>query len=71
MQFFRVVVVTGLVIWAAVLATPKGRPPIALRAIRKMLGKSAPPGEETEVGVRRRIIAFFLVLAALAIALVR
>ncbi len=71
MQIARVAVVTGLVVWAAVLATPKDRPPLALRGIMKLLGRadaSAGGGAEP-VGAGRRLAAFCLVVVAFAIAL--
>lgn len=73
MQFLRVVVVIALVVWAAVLATPKGRTPLALRGIQKLLRRTneIPENQVQPVGVKRRLIAFLMVLAALAIALFR
>lgn len=72
MEFARVVIVIGLVIWAAVLATPKGRPPLALRAIQKMLGKAAgmAPPEVQSVSSSRRLIAFAMVIVAFVIAVI-
>ena len=71
-QFARVVVVIGLVIWAAVLATPKGRTPLALRAIQKMFGRTAgiAQPEIQPVSTGRRLVAFGLVLVAFIIAVI-
>ena len=66
LRVLQVAAVIGLVVWAAALATPPGRLPIALRALRKTLG--APPAPDAPVSLARRICAFLLVLAALAVA---
>ena len=70
-QVARVTIVIALVIYAAILVTPKGRTPLALRAIRKLFQKAngagvADAGEP--VSVTRRLIAFGLVILAFAIA---
>ena len=71
LQFARVVAVIGLVIWAGVLATPEGRTPLALKGLRKLLGQAQGNcGEDVpKVGLKRRLAAFLLVLAAFAIAI--
>lgn len=72
-EFIRVVAVIVLLVVAACLATPSGRLPLALRGIRRMLRKDAgdaPPAAEAKASHRRRAIAFLLVLAATALALV-
>ncbi len=66
MRVLQVAAVIGLVVWAAALATPPGRLPIALRALRKSLGANAAP--DAPVSFPRRFCAFLLVLAALAVA---
>lgn len=70
-QFVRVVIVIGLVIWAAVLATPKGRTPLALRAIQKLFVRTAGVAqpEVQPVGAGRRLVAFFLIVVAFVLAL--
>ena len=70
-QFARVVVVTGLVVWAAVLATPKGRTPLVLKPILKLLRRQEGPsaGARPEpVSAARRLSAFLLVVAAFILA---
>ena len=72
-EFIRVVAVIVLLVVAACLATPPGRLPLALRGIRRMLRKDAgdaPSAAEAKASHRRRVIAFLLVLAATALALV-
>ena len=71
---YRFVAVVALLGIAAVLAMEKGRLPLALCGIRKVMGRDAgsgetPRGEERRgVPAWRRALAFALVLAAFAIA---
>lgn len=62
--------VIALVIWAGVLATPPGRLPIALRALRRSLGMAAGQ-DEIKPSAAKRLAAFLLVLIALALAMIR
>ena len=70
MQIGRVVIVIGLVVWAAVLVTPKGRLPLAVRGLARMLRKDAGmPAASDDVkpvsGLRRFVAFLILLLAAL------
>lgn len=67
----RVVAVVALLGAAAAIATPKGRLPLALRGLKRVLGKSGGDVEVKPVSVVRRFAAFLLVLAAAAISLLR
>lgn len=72
-QLLRVVLVIALVIWAAVLVTPKGRLPLALRGVLKILrrDRNLPPQNEIKPpSAAKRFCAFLLVLLALLIAIV-
>ena len=72
-EFVRVLAVIALLIVAACLATPPGRLPLALRGIRRILKRDRGVAESpapAAASVRRRFIAFLLVLAAAAVALV-
>lgn len=69
-RFVAVVACLGL---AAVLATPRGRVPLALRGLKKLLHADAgKEGEENQpspgVSPVRRLFAFLLVVLAFAIA---
>ncbi len=74
-QFLRVVVVLALLIVAAVLATPKGRLPLALRGVYRIMkrdrGEEVPEIPEAKAPLSRRLLAFVLVLLAVVLALVR
>ncbi len=66
----RIVAVVALLCLAAAIATPKGRLPLAVRGLRRVLRRDAglPPPEQTDarVSVARRFLAFvMIVLAAL------
>ena len=81
-QLARICAVLALVCIAAVLATPKGRLPLALRGLAKMLRSCEVPrlrGSEVkqprnpvtpQPSVRKRAFAFFLVLLAILLALI-
>ena len=71
----RIVAVIALLGLAAAVATPKGRLPLALRGVRRVLREDAgrPASDPRDAGARvspwRRLAAFVLVLAAVALAL--
>jgi len=69
-QILRVAAVIALLGVAAAISTPKGRLPLALRGIFKTLGKSVPDAKGGAVPLWKRLVAFLLVLAAVALALV-
>ena len=77
MGLVQVLVVMGLVCWAAVLATPPGRLPLALRGLQKMLRKDRglPPADPASLPPRatvsRRVWAFVLVVVAFVLAQLR
>ena len=74
LQVARLVAVVALVCAAAALATPKGRLPLALRGLAKMLRQDAVPalpsqqGADQPVPLARRLLAFTLVLLAMLLA---
>lgn len=70
LELLRVIAVIGLVVTAAVLATPPNKIPLALRGLAKMLGKSA-ESDKTAVAVvptYKKILAFLIVVIAFIIA---
>ena len=73
-QIVRICAVIALVCIAAALATPKGRLPLALRGLAKMLRQDAVPalpsqqGADQPVPLARRLLAFTLVLLAMLLA---
>ena len=74
-QFARVAAVIALVVYAGVLATPKGREPLPVRAIQRAIAKARgtplqTPDEGAPVPVSRRLAAFTLVIAAFILAVV-
>jgi len=73
LQILRLLLVMALVCVAAALATPKGRLPLALRGVCRMMkrdrGESAAI-PEAKAPTWKRLLAFVLVLLALALALV-
>lgn len=74
LQFGRIVAVLALLIAAALLATPPGRLPLALRGVYRILRRdrglpdAAPSSEPAPTG--RRLLAFALVLLAAALAVI-
>lgn len=67
MQLVRVILVILLVVFAAVLSTPKGRLPLAIRGLAKILrrdGKNAATNEVKEVPIWKKTLAFVLVIIA-------
>ena len=75
-QIFRIVAVIALVCVAAALATPKGRLPLALRGLARLLRQDAAPAAPAPQGVGqpvplvKRLLAFVLVLLAILLAIV-
>ena len=78
LQIARLVAVLALLGAAAAVATPKGRLPLALRGLAKLLARDRGPAQSTAVdGCRvqsvsagKRALAFALVLFAIILALV-
>ena len=75
-QIFCIVAVIALVCVAAALATPKGRLPLALRGLARLLRQDAAPAAPAPQGVGqpvplvKRLLAFVLVLLAILLAIV-
>ncbi len=69
-ELVRVVLVIALVVMAAVVATPKGRVPLAFRGLLKVLRKQnaplplPPSPPEAKASTSKRLAAFGLVLVA-------
>ena len=68
-QIIRVAAVVLLLGGAAAIATPRGRLPLALRGLNRMLGRPARDEKGDEVSVKRRLAAFVMVAAAVLLAL--
>ena len=72
-QIARVASVVLLLAAAALAATPRGRMPLALRGLWRVMSRDgvAAGGEQSgeSVGVARRVLAFVLVMAAVGVAL--
>jgi hypothetical protein len=66
----RVFAVIAMVTTAAVLATPPGRVPLALKGLFKMLGKNSESVSGSVAPVWKRAVAFILVLAAAVVAMI-
>ena len=75
-QLARICLVIALVCIAAVLATPKGRLPLALRGLAKLMGKDGiltfehSEHSNIQVSLARRLLAFLLVILAILLALI-
>jgi len=72
-QIARLVAVLALLGVAAAVATPKGRLPLALRGVAKVLGRDGAVGTAGTAGAvsgRKRLLALVLVLAAVILALI-
>ena len=74
LQVARLVAVLSLLIAAALLATPPGRLPLALRGVYRILRRDSGLPEDAAAmrgaaSGRKRALAFLLVLAAAALAL--
>ena len=78
LQVARLVAVVALLCVAAAIATPKGRLPLALRGVAKLLardrGQTQPAAVDgcrlQSVSGRKRTLAFVLVLLAVILALI-
>ena len=73
-QLARICAVIALVCIAAAIATPKGRLPLALRGLSKMLrgceGEKVRGNEGSHPSAGKRLLAFVLVLLAILLALI-
>ena len=69
----QIAAVIACVVIAAALATPRGRLPLALRALAKMTRRQngLPPQQEAKVSAGRRFCAFLFILFAVVLALIR
>ena len=76
LQIARLVAVVALLCVAAAIATPKGRLPLALRGLAKLLAHDRGPSiavdcsRQQSVSGGKRTLAFGLVLLAILLALV-
>jgi len=71
LEIARIAAVIVLLGVAAAIATPKGRLPLALRGLARSLGRPlAAPTGETRVSGGKRLLALFLVLGAVALAVI-
>ena len=73
-QIIRLVAVIALLVGAAVLATPRGRLPLALRGVWRIMRKdrgegAAPLPGEVRASALRRFLAFIMVVVAVVLAL--
>jgi len=64
---FAVVALLGV---AAAMATPRGRLPLALRGLNRVLGRPKGDGSGEAVPAWRRTLAFFLVVLAAVVAVI-
>ena len=74
MNLFRVILVIATLVLAAVLATPPGRLPLALRGLAKMMRRDnglPSPAPDARASTARRLAAFVLVLVAAVLALAK
>lgn len=78
MQLVRVILVILLVVTAAVLSTPKGRLPLAVRGLAKILRKDASQSGLTRrssqaepVPAWKKFLAFILVILAALLSMVQ
>ena len=71
LQIVKVATVILLVVFAAILATPPGRLPLAVRGLAKIFrrDRGIDSTAETAAPVWKRLLAFLLVLVAAAVAL--
>ena len=76
LQIARLVAVLALLCAAAAIATPKGRLPLALRGLAKMMGNDGirtfehSEHSNIQVSPARRLFAFTLVILAIILALI-
>lgn len=78
-ELIAMVIVMALIVSAAVLSTPKGRLPLAIRGLAKLLKKEQNPTlnthnsalntREAPVPTWRKVLAFILVIIALLLAI--
>lgn len=68
----KVIAVIALLVLAAMLATPKGRLPLALRGINKLLRRDGASTNQSSVVTPtwKRLIAFILVVLAAILAMI-
>jgi len=69
-QIARVAAVIALLGIAAAIATPRGRLPLALRGVFRTLGRPIAEARGETVPAWKRLLAFLLVLVAIAFALI-
>ena len=67
LQIVRIIAVIALVCVAGALVTPKGRIPLAFRGVAKLFKISS---EEQKVPDWKKLVAFILVLGAIALAVI-
>jgi ABC-type branched-subunit amino acid transport system permease subunit len=70
----KVVLVMALLVFAALISSPKGRLPLALRGLKKIINSDfgindAQNDQSQRVSAKRRFLAFILVILAIAIAI--
>ena len=70
----KVVLVMVLLVFAALISSPKGRLPLALRGLKKIINSDfgindAQNDQAQRVSAKRRFLAFILVILAIAIAI--
>lgn len=79
MQLVRVILVILLVVFAAVLSTPKGRLPLAIRGLAKILNKDTSQTSRTSrtsqtsglpVPAWKKTLAFVLVIIAALLSMI-
>ena len=76
LQIARLVAVVALLCAAAAIATPKGRLPLALRGVAKLLARdrgqpiAVDGGRRQSVSGGKRVLAFVLVVLAVVLALI-
>ena len=78
LQIARLVAVVALLCVAAAIATPKGRLPLALRGVAKLLARDRGQTQSTavedcrlqSVSAGKRTLAFLLVILAVILALI-
>jgi len=75
LELLRVIAVIAVVVVAAALATPKGRLPLALRGVAKILRRdgtcrTSGTGRTEAVPGWKRLLAFALVLLAVLLAVI-
>ena len=69
-QALRVAAVLALLCAAALLATPPGRLPLALRGLAKITGRNPDQNAVSKVSLFKRLLASVLVLVAVILCMV-